>query len=49
MKTKTFDLYSCECNYTAPTFEVEECLAEQGYLVSAPIEDVGKDEEIPFV
>ena len=45
--------YSISCtgerNYMAPAFAVVECAAEQGYLVSAPIEDVGKDEEIPFV
>lgn len=35
-------------HYSAPTFEVEECVAEQGYIASTPIEDVGKDEEVPF-
>ncbi|MBQ3026021.1 MAG: hypothetical protein IJD27_00670 [Alistipes sp.] len=49
MKKLFFDARIGENSYVAPIIEVEECMAEQGYLVSAPIEDVGKDDEVPFV
>lgn len=49
MKRDLFTSRTDENNYIAPTIVVEACIAEQGYLVSAPIEDVGKDDEVPFV
>lgn len=49
MKKRTIISCAADHSYTAPGIVVEERAAEQGFLNSAPIEDIEKDEEVPFI